>query len=440
MNVVMVGPFGLKKKSTMRERALPMARALVRRGHRVTLIVPPWDSPEDAGQTTTDDGVEIIQSPLPNLPPPLFHISLTRWLAKRALQQQPDIIHFFKPKAYAGLTHLFLHTLKRLKQHRIGLVVDEDDWERAWNALEPYSRAQKLLFARQEPWGLTHADAVTVASKALQSYTESLGVAPETIFYVPNGVRSLPGNIAAGRVLSLHRNIMHLVTAGSPKPEVYPAYSALSKHPEKKEIGREYHGSVRAQYGLHGTPLILLYTRFFEFNLPFLVDVMRDVHRQLPAVRWLIVGTGLFGEDEKLRRMIADTPLATRVIFAGWVEQSALPDYFSAANIVVYPYDDTPLNRTKCSVKLIDLLAAGVPVVASDVGQNREYISQNESGILVPAGDVRAMADAAVTLLTHEALQEMFAAFAMRTINEKFNWNTLISAVEAAYQTAATRQ
>ncbi len=440
MNVVMIGPFGLKKKSTMRERALPMARALVRRGHRVTLIVPPWDSPEDAGQITTDAGVEIVHAPLPTFPAPLFHLALTRWLVKHALQRQPDIIHLFKPKAYAGLAHLFLHTLKRLKRHRVGLVVDEDDWERAWNALEPYSRAQKLLFSWQEPWGLTHADAVTVASKTLQSFTETLGVAPETIFYVPNGVRSLPGNIAAGRVLSLHRNIMHLVTAGSPEPQDYPPYSALSKHPEQKDVGREYHGAVRARHGLHGTPLILLYTRFFEFNLPFLVDVMRDVHRQLPSARWLVVGTGLFGEDEKLRRMIADTPLATRVIFAGWVEQSALPDYFSAANIAVYPYDDTPLNRTKCSVKLIDLLAAGVPVVASNVGQNREYISQNESGILVPAGDARAMAEAITTLLTHEALQEMFAVFAMRTINEKFNWNTLISAVEAAYQTAIARQ
>jgi len=57
MQVVMIGPFGLTVKSTMRERALPMAKALVRKGHEVTLVVPPWDSPAEAGQTWSDEGV-----------------------------------------------------------------------------------------------------------------------------------------------------------------------------------------------------------------------------------------------------------------------------------------------------------------------------------------------------------------------------------------------
>jgi len=50
MNIAIFGPFGLRPKSTMRRRALPLGKALAVRGHRVTVIIPPWDWPGDAGR------------------------------------------------------------------------------------------------------------------------------------------------------------------------------------------------------------------------------------------------------------------------------------------------------------------------------------------------------------------------------------------------------
>src|SRR5262249_5239373 len=61
--------------------------------------------------------------------------------------------------------------------------------------------------------------------------------------------------------------------------------------------------------------------------------------------------------------------------------------------------DDTRLNRAKCPMKLVDLLLAGVPVVADDVGQASEYVADGQTGRLVSPGDVAAMAAAAVDLL-----------------------------------------
>ena len=70
------------------------------------------------------------------------------------------------------------------------LVVDTDDWEGpgGWNTLGNYTPAQRLIFTWQERWGLTHADVVTVASQALQTITWSLGVIPDRVFYIPNGI------------------------------------------------------------------------------------------------------------------------------------------------------------------------------------------------------------------------------------------------------------
>ena len=191
MRIAVIGPFGLRPKGTMSVRALPLARALVARGHAVRMILPPWDWPQDAGCKMQDAGVEIENIELPAGVPGLFHLNTTRRLVQRALDFQPDVIHCFKPKAYAGLAAWWVWQLKRMGRVKACLIIDTDDWEGAggWNDLNSYSWAQRQMFAWQEQWGLTHNDGVTVASKALQSIVYSLGVKPDRVCYVPNGCR-----------------------------------------------------------------------------------------------------------------------------------------------------------------------------------------------------------------------------------------------------------
>jgi len=83
---------------------------------------------------------------------------------------------------------------------------------------------------------------------------------------------------------------------------------------------------------------------------------------------------------------------------------------------------------------LIDLLRMGVPVVADTVGQNVEYIRHNETGLLVPSGDVPAMADAVVTLLEDRARARMLGQAAALDVRTRFGWNRLIEAVQRVYK------
>jgi glycosyltransferase involved in cell wall biosynthesis len=111
-----------------------------------------------------------------------------------------------------------------------------------------------------------------------------------------------------------------------------------------------------------------------------------------------------------------------------------LPDYFVACDVAMFPYDDTLINRAKCSVKLIDLLAAGLPVVADAVGQNKEYIAHGETGLLVGPEDDAAFADAIVSLLAGPGLRARLGDAAARRMREYFNWGKLVEEVEKAYQ------
>ena len=101
--------------------------------------------------------------------------------------------------------------------------------------------------------------------------------------------------------------------------------------------------------------------------------------------------------------------------YVGWGTPDNLPACFSAADLAIYPFDDTLLNRTKCPVKLLDLLGAGVPVVADAVGQIPEMIVDGETGALVPPGDDAAFIRAVLTLLADpDRLARMRAQAAYR--------------------------
>jgi glycosyltransferase involved in cell wall biosynthesis len=101
--------------------------------------------------------------------------------------------------------------------------------------------------------------------------------------------------------------------------------------------------------------------------------------------------------------------------------------------VAIHPFDDTLINRTKCSVKLIDLLSAGVPVVADAVGENAEYILHNATGVLVPSGVVATMAQAVIDLLRDRERAERLGRRAAQDMIERYSWDRLAVDVEQIY-------
>ena len=389
MRIVLIGPFGLRPRGTARVRTLPLARALAARGHAVTLLMAPYHTPAEPARRWQEDGVTLETVAVSRLPLLGYLLPANR-LARRALAWRPDVVHCFKPKAYSGLAHWLLWWRGRLRRS-VPLVVDGDDWEGrgGWNELEPYPRWQKAIFAWQERWGLTHADRVTVASRHLETIVWSLGVPPARVLYLPNG------------------------------PGVPPA-----------PAGEPDAGSSPAE------PLtILLYTRFFEFDPARPVRVLARVRRSLPTARLKVVGTALHAADgETFRQAVIAAGLTDAVDEVGWVDSQHLPAHFAAAGCGLYPFDDTLVNRTKCPVKLADLLAAGVTVVAEDVGQIGETIEDGRSGLLVPPGDEAALAAGVVRLLCDPALRAQLGVGARRRIAERFAWSRLAADLEQLYQ------
>src|SRR5690349_7428484 len=138
LRITMLAPFGIRPKGTLSARMLPLAQALVQRGHCVNIIAPPVQNRQDAGRRDVYEGVPVTHTPLPTLPGPAGVAQQVQLLLSAALAEQPDVLHLFKPKGYSGLAALLLQVIRPA----LPLVVDTDDWEGwgGWNDLLPYPR------------------------------------------------------------------------------------------------------------------------------------------------------------------------------------------------------------------------------------------------------------------------------------------------------------
>ena len=391
VRIVMIAPFGIRPKGTLSARMLPLAQALTERGHGVHIIAPPVQNPQDAGTRIDYGGVLVEHTRLTRLPGPASALEQIQLLHASALAMQPDVVHLFKPKGFGGLAVLGL-------PRHMPLVVDSDDWEGwgGWNDLLPYPAWAKWLFAWQEHDLPHRADAVTAVSRVIEHQILGFGVAPGQLFYVPNGV--------------FVQEITH-----DQKP-------------------RSHHASQNKQHADQAYT-ILLYTRFWEFELPFLLDVLRQVIAYEPRVRLMVVGRGEHGEQEELLRLAEAAQLRHVIDYRGWAAPQEIAGLLAEADLALVPIADTLLNRARGLAKLLELMAAGLPIVASRVGQVAEYLVDRESGILVAPSDAQAMAESVAALLANPELRGDLATGA-RARASLFSWRRLAVVVERAYEVA----
>jgi glycosyltransferase involved in cell wall biosynthesis len=117
----------------------------------------------------------------------------------------------------------------------------------------------------------------------------------------------------------------------------------------------------------------------------------------------------------------------------GWRQGDEMGGYFAASELAILPQEDTLLNRARCPARLVDLMAAGLPVVADDVGQAGEYIEHLSSGYLAPPGDTDAFAAGVLRLLRDEELRSRLGWHARQRVMDEFAWHKLAVVVERAY-------
>ena len=160
---------------------------------------------------------------------------------------------------------------------------------------------------------------------------------------------------------------------------------------------------------------------YADRGLRFAIEGMHEVIREVPKAMLVVVGEGR--ERIPLQELAAREGLNDYVRFVGWKHHNDHPAYLRYAQVGLLPFVETEHIRITLANKLFDYMAAGIPIVASDVPSMRRVIDETKTGILVPASDKQALGRAMITLFKDDALRAEMGRHGVAAIDDKYDWN-----------------
>lgn len=150
-------------------------------------------------------------------------------------------------------------------------------------------------------------------------------------------------------------------------------------------------------------------------NLRFFADILQTIHADLPPFTLRLIGVTHF--EKEIREWFSF--LGEKLELVGWTEPKAIPAEISKFSIGVMPLEPTPFNAGKSALKLIEYLAAGVPVVASNVGENKNVVLEPKHGFT--PSDAAGWKTALRTLLTDAAMRKTVGDAGRTFVHQKYD-------------------
>ena len=155
---------------------------------------------------------------------------------------------------------------------------------------------------------------------------------------------------------------------------------------------------LASQLHLGEGPVIGFIGSFYDYEgLDDLIAAMPDLLCRHPGARLLLVGGGPIEDD--LRARVAASDVGFAIHFAGRVPHDQVERYYSLCDVMAYPRKRSRLTDLVTPLKLLEAMAQGRIVAASDVGGHRELMVDGLTGKLFPADDPAACAAALADLI-----------------------------------------
>ena len=194
---------------------------------------------------------------------------------------------------------------------------------------------------------------------------------------------------------------------------VYNAFDVPSKGFSKEEARREL--------GLEGPTLISAGRLVPWKGFGDLVEIMPDLLKKIPNLKLVIIGDG--PERENLKFKIKNLKLGEQVFLKGQLKHEEVLECLHSGDVFVLNTGYEGLSH-----QLLEAMAAGIPIVTTDVGGNPELIKNGESGFLVDYADKNELKNAIIDLYGNGELRDKFTVNARQKLKE-FNTEKMINEI-----------
>ncbi len=352
--------------------ATELGQALARRDHEVHVIsyAPPFRLREFR-LNLHYHAVEVSSYPLFRYPP--YDLALASKIMQVVAETGLDLVHAHYAIPHAISAYLARQMLPPDRRIRVVTTLHGTDITLV-GAEKSYSDITRF--------GIEQSDAVTAVSRWLREETQR-------IFSPTREIRVIPNFVDVERFT----------------PGVDPAY--------------------RARFAEPGERLLVHASNFRPVKR--VADVVRCfalVRERLPA-RLVLVGDG--PELPRAAELAAELGVRKDVIFAG--QQEAIEDLLRCADAFLLPSEFESFG-----LAALEAMASGTPVVGTDQGGLRELVRDGRDGRLCGVGDVRAMANFLVRLLSDPVAHRAFREAARRTASKCYSESEIVSEYENLYR------
>ncbi|MFZ0284694.1 MAG: glycosyltransferase [Terriglobales bacterium] len=181
-----------------------------------------------------------------------------------------------------------------------------------------------------------------------------------------------------------------------------------------------------------GKRIVLVGNMISEVKGHFLlIAAAPAIVREFPDVRFVFVGDGAF--RERFETQIGNQRLRGHFLFLG--EREDVPEIVAACDIGVLPSKTEGLPNA-----ILEYLAAGLGIVATDAGGNAEIVEEGVTGLLVPPDDAESLAAAVLRFLRDPDLATRLGHNGREFVRRNFGFEKLVKEIESLYEELLERR
>ncbi|GAB6037780.1 glycosyltransferase family 4 protein [Fundidesulfovibrio butyratiphilus] len=370
-------------------RCLHLARALVRRGHRLTLVCA---SKEDTlrPRVRREGGLTTVLLPKRRLGG--FHTLHTLRMVLNtgiALTTRAQVLHSFAfPLHPIAVPTLTAHALRP----GLRLVLDHDDLWKGGFANQHPGPYQRLVgwFNDRLP---AMARQCTAASAVLEASFLAAGVPRSRVHNIPNC------------------------------PTLSP--SPLSKDEARRTVGLP-----------QDAPIVLSMGHTYTESLFALLDAYERARTAVPGLKLVFLGRMHIPDAFEKRLAPYLERAGGDIVRLGEKPPADVPAYLACADALALPMDDDPIEKARFPIRFGDYLASGVPIVSNAVGEIARYLTEYDCGYVSAPTDRIGFGDQMALAVSDPARRETVRENARRLVATTLNWDAVAAKLEGVYRSA----
>ena len=160
-------------------------------------------------------------------------------------------------------------------------------------------------------------------------------------------------------------------------------------------------------------------------GIEYLISAFAKIVAEFPEVRLKIVGEG--DSKEKLQSQTKELGLNEKVEFTGRITHERLPEIYTGASVFVLPSLNEGMSNT-----MLEALASGLPLIATDTGGTKELVTDGENGFIIKMEDAQDIYEKLNRLLRNNDLRERMAQDSRKKALN-LSWQVVASQYQGAY-------